>query len=108
MCENRPQQAAADAALLAKPVDKPVRVQWMRADEHGWDPKGPPTLVDLRAGIDSSGHVVAWQGEFFMPEQRPANTLIAPLLAASLAGLPDNNDAGTGGVNGNSNIPYTF
>ena len=28
---------------------KPVRVQWSRADEHGWDPKGPPTLIDMRA-----------------------------------------------------------
>src|SRR4051812_15409058 len=40
--------AAADAALLAKAPGKPVRVQWMRAEEHGWDPKGPPTLIDLR------------------------------------------------------------
>ncbi|HYM90654.1 MAG TPA: molybdopterin cofactor-binding domain-containing protein, partial [bacterium] len=33
--------AAADAALLAQAVGRPVRVQWMRADETGWDPKGP-------------------------------------------------------------------
>jgi nicotinate dehydrogenase subunit B len=105
---NGHEDAAADAALLARAVGKPVRVQWMRADEHGWDPKGPPTLIDLRAGVDSSSHVVAWQGEFFMPEQRPANELVVPLLAASLAGLPDDNDIGTGGVEGNSNIPYKF
>ena len=47
---NGHEDAAADAALLAKAVGKPVRVQWMRADEHGWDPKGPPTLIDLRGG----------------------------------------------------------
>ena len=46
---NGHEDAAADAALLAKAVGKPVRVQWSRADEHGWDPKGPPTLIDLRA-----------------------------------------------------------
>jgi nicotinate dehydrogenase subunit B len=97
-----------DAALLARAVGKPVRVQWMRADEHGWDPKGPPTLADLRAGIDTAGRVVAWEGEFYMPEQRPANALIVPLLGASLAGLPDDNDVGTGGIAGNSNIPYKF
>src|SRR3984957_4139091 len=33
---NGHEDAAADAALLAKAVDKPVRVQWSRADEHGW------------------------------------------------------------------------
>ena len=47
---NGHEDAAADAALLAKAAGKPVRVQWSRADEHGWDPKGPPTLIDLRAG----------------------------------------------------------
>ena len=33
---NGHEDAAADAALLAREVDRPVRVQWMRADEHGW------------------------------------------------------------------------
>lgn len=105
---NGHEDAAADAALLAKAVGKPVRVQWSRADEHGWDPKGPPTLMDLRAGIDSSGSVAAWVGEFFIPEQRPASQLIVPLLAASLAGLPQDDEVGTGGIDGNSNIPYNF
>jgi nicotinate dehydrogenase subunit B len=105
---NGHEDAAADAALLAKAVGKPVRVQWSRADEHGWDPKGPPTLIDLRAGIDGSGSVAAWVAEFFLPQQRPASQLVAPLLAASLAGLPDGNDIGPGGIEGNSNIPYKF
>jgi hypothetical protein len=43
--EKRREDAAGDAALLARAVGKPVRVQWMRADEHGWDPKGAPTLL---------------------------------------------------------------
>jgi hypothetical protein len=51
-----------------------------------------------QAGIDSSGEVAAWMGEFFMPEQRPASQLIVPLLTASLAGLPADNDVGTGGI----------
>src|SRR5208282_6332839 len=100
------EDAAADAALLARAVGKPVRVQWSRADEHGWDPKGPPTLIDLRAGLDGAGEVVAWTGEFFIPEQRPASSLIVPLLAAELAGLPGDTGVGTGGIAGNSNIPY--
>ena len=48
---NGHEDAAADAAILAKAVGRPVRVQWSRADEHGWDPKGPPTLIDLRATL---------------------------------------------------------
>jgi nicotinate dehydrogenase subunit B len=48
---NGHEDAAGDATLLARAVGRPVRVQWMRADEHGWDPKGPPTLIDLRAQV---------------------------------------------------------
>ena len=53
---NGHEDAAADAAMLAKAVGRPVRVQWSRADEHGWDPKGPPTLIDLRAALDGAGN----------------------------------------------------
>jgi len=84
----------------------PVPLQWSRADEHGWDPKGPPTLIDLRAGIDESGRIAAWVGEFFIPQQRPPSELIVPLLAASLAGLPEDDAIGPGNIEGNSNIPY--
>jgi nicotinate dehydrogenase subunit B len=31
---------AADAASMSRLTGRPVRVQWMRWDEHGWDPKG--------------------------------------------------------------------
>jgi nicotinate dehydrogenase subunit B len=83
---NGHEDAASDAALLSRAVDgRPVRVQWMRADEHGWDPKCPPTLVDLRAGLDDAGKVLAWESEFFVPKDGVAPV---PLLAAMLAGLP--------------------
>ncbi len=38
---NGGDHVAADAVLLSKTVGQPVRVQWMRQDEHGWDPEGP-------------------------------------------------------------------
>jgi nicotinate dehydrogenase subunit B len=104
---NGHEDAAADAALLAKAVGRPVRVQWMRADEHGWDPKGPPTLIDLRAGLDSSGAVVAWESEFFMPQQTP-NAFVVPLVAATLSGMPADETIAPGNVFQNSNIPYKF
>ena len=104
---NGHEDAAADAALLAKAVGKPVRVQWSRADEHGWDPKGPPTLVDLRAGMDASGNVIAWESEFFIPQQT-AGRFWVPLLAAEDAGLAKIPDVAPGNVFQNSNIPYKF
>jgi CO/xanthine dehydrogenase Mo-binding subunit len=104
---NGHEDAAADAALLAKAMDRPVRVQWSRADEHGWDPKGPPTLIDLRAGLDGSGTVTAWDSEFFMPQQTP-NMFVVPLVAATLSGMPADETVAPGNVFQNSNIPYKF
>jgi CO/xanthine dehydrogenase Mo-binding subunit len=104
---NGHEDAAADAALLAKTVGKPVRVQWSRADEHGWDPKGPPTLIDMRASMDAEGNVTAWEGDFYMPQQTPSSFLV-PLVAATLAGLPAKDDIAPGNVFQNSAIPYKF
>ena len=51
--------AAMDAALLSKEIGKPVRVQGMRYEGHGWDPKGPASVIHLRAGLDAQGNVLA-------------------------------------------------
>lgn len=103
---NGHEDAAADAAILAKAVGKPVRVQWSRADEHGWDPKGPPTLIDMRAALDGAD-VVAWESEFFIPQQTP-NMFLVPLMAATLSGLPVDETIAPGNIFQNSNIPYKF
>src|SRR6266403_5249588 len=83
---NGHEDAAADAALIAREVGRPVRVQWSRADEHGWDPKGPPTLIDYRGALDTNGNVTAWESEAFIPD-RPGQIAVT-LVAADLAGLP--------------------
>ena len=48
------------AALMSQAVGKPVRVQFMRWDEHGWDQFGPAQATDVRAGIDANGNIVAY------------------------------------------------
>ena len=53
--------AAEAAAILSQEVGKPVRVQFMRWDEHGWDNYGPAHLADVRAGVDSDGNIVAYE-----------------------------------------------
>ena len=42
-----------------KAVGKPVRLQYMRWDEHGWDNYGPATLWDVKGGVDANGKLVA-------------------------------------------------
>jgi nicotinate dehydrogenase subunit B len=104
---NGHEDAAGDAALLAKAVGRPVRVQWSRADEHGWAPLGPPIIVDLRAGMDNSGNVAAWESEVFFP-QNVGTPALVPLVSATLSGLPAERHIGTGPLFQNSAIPYKF
>ncbi|MDB5867586.1 MAG: hypothetical protein JWO70_5392 [Betaproteobacteria bacterium] len=59
---NGADDVALDAVLLAQAVGHaPVRVQWMREDEFGWEPFGPAMVVNVQASLDSAGHVVDWQ-----------------------------------------------
>jgi CO/xanthine dehydrogenase Mo-binding subunit len=53
--------AAQAAALLSKAVGRPVRVQFMRWDEHGWDNYGPAHLGKIRAAANSDGTLVAYE-----------------------------------------------
>ena len=46
---------------MAKAVGKPVRLQYMRDQGTGWDPKGPASTHKARAAIDASGKVTAYE-----------------------------------------------
>jgi nicotinate dehydrogenase subunit B len=102
---NGHEDAAADAVLLARAVGRPVRVQWMRADEHGWDPKGPPTLLDLRAGLDAGGRISAWESELFIPNGIAG---FVALVGADHAGLNSLGQLSPGGVINDLAIPYAI
>jgi CO/xanthine dehydrogenase Mo-binding subunit len=102
---NGHEDAAADAALLARAVAAPVRVQWMRAEEHGWDPKGPPTLLDMRAGLDANGKIAAWESELFVPDGMAG---YVALVGADHAGLNSLGKLSPGGVLQDLAIPYAI
>lgn len=77
---NGADPATIDAALMSQAVGRPVRIQWMRGDEHGWDPKGPATVHRLRGGLDAQGNVVAWDHQAWIPASFDL-TLIGSVLA---------------------------
>lgn len=82
----------ADAAVMSQAVGRPVRVQWMRWDEHGWEPKGPPIAQDLLGALDERGRVVAWRHHMWVPTIGDTH-----LIAAALVGKPDiTGETGTG------------
>jgi nicotinate dehydrogenase subunit B len=58
---NGADDAAADAALLAMALPgRPVRLQWMREQEHTWEPYGSAMIVKARGAVDSMQHIVKW------------------------------------------------
>ena len=100
---NGGDHVAADAVLLSKTLGQPVRVQWMRQDETGWDPKGPQQLLDVQAALDANGRIVAWDTQMWLPAQTPGGRA---LLAADAAGLPQDHGQGAGAITQNGDPPY--
>ena len=100
---NGGDHVAADALLISKTIGQPVRVQWMREDELAWDPKGPPQLLDIRAGLDSGGRIVGWETEMWVPNPTPG---ARALLAADAAGLAQEHGQNAGSITQNADPPY--
>jgi nicotinate dehydrogenase subunit B len=102
---NGVDDAAADASLLSQAVGRPVRVQWMRHDEHAWEPKGPAMEMSVRGGLDASGAVVAWDYEAWTPTHstRPAAEP-GNILAGQLTGLKPR----SGFIGGDRNARHTY
>jgi CO/xanthine dehydrogenase Mo-binding subunit len=95
---NGLEHVMADAAIMSRAVGRPVRVQWMRWDSHGWDPKEPPIVQDLEGALDADGNVTAWRHHMWVPTL--SNTR---LLASELIGKP------VGKVNlGDAAIKYQY
>jgi CO/xanthine dehydrogenase Mo-binding subunit len=72
-----------DAALLARAVPgRPVRVQWMRGDEFGWEPFGPAMTMKLKAAL-ADGKIADWNYEVWSnthstrPSEPGGNNLLA-------------------------------
>lgn len=100
---NGNDDVAADAVLLSKTVGAPVRVQWMRHDEHGWDPKGPQQLLEVRAGLDAAGKLAAWETEMWVPANKPGQRATP---AAEHAGLASDTGQNAGLMTQNGEPPY--
>ena len=86
---NAADDAAADAALLARALPgRPVRVQWMREDEHGWEPFGPPMVTEVAARLDAAGRIAGWQYDVWSPPHNARPGRAGNLLAAQHLARP--------------------
>jgi CO/xanthine dehydrogenase Mo-binding subunit len=85
---NGADDVAADAALIARAVPgRPIRVQWMREQEHTNEPYGPAMTAEVSGAIDAEGRVVDWDyGVWSNTHNRRPN--VGGLLIQNAA-LPD-------------------
>jgi CO/xanthine dehydrogenase Mo-binding subunit len=82
---NGADDVAVDAALLARALPgRPVRVQWMRDDEFGWEPYGPAMVMQAKAALGSDGKIADWDYEVWSNTHstRPQSTDGTNVLAA--------------------------
>jgi CO/xanthine dehydrogenase Mo-binding subunit len=93
---------------MSQAVGKPVRLQWSRADEHGWEPKGVAMVMDVAASLDDGGRITGWDYAVFTPthSSRPgagaggANFIAAQLTGATAASRPS--------LGGDRNARHTY
>ncbi len=102
---NGHDDATVEAAMLSRAVGQPVRVQWSREEELGWDPKGPPQLLELRGALTADGRIGAWQTEMWLP-RATANLEWVPLLSPLAAGLKQPVGQSTGLITQNGDPSY--
>ncbi|MFM1885660.1 MAG: Nicotinate dehydrogenase subunit [Pseudomonadota bacterium] len=80
--------AGQDAAWLSKRLGRPVRVQYMRHEGTGWDPKGPACVHRARATLAADGRIAAYEfvarglsrTDVSFNEADPADSLAAQAL----------------------------
>lgn len=84
---NGADDVAADAALIAASLPgRAVRVQWMREQEHAWEPYGSAMITKVRATVQD-GRVSSWQYDVWSsthstrPSGNAGNLLAARHLA---------------------------
>ena len=113
---NGADDVACDAALLARAANgRPVKLQWMREDEFGWEPYGSAMVMKLQARLDQGGKVVDWQHDVWShphstrPGGAGSNLLAGWHLANPVAmGTPENSPQPAGAADRNAVPLYEF
>jgi nicotinate dehydrogenase subunit B len=79
---NGADDVAADAALAAMAVPgRPVRLQWMREQEHGWEPLGTAMVVEAEATLDARNRIASWRYDVWSPSHNGRPVTGGGLLA---------------------------
>ncbi len=106
---NGSDEVAADAAILARELRQPVRVQWSRADEFAGEPKTPAMVMSLRGGLDGQGAISGWAFDGWSPSHGNRPRQPGDFLAGRLIGEPEPEPRSFSiGGDRNASTDYTF
>ncbi len=114
---NGADDVALDAILVARAAGgRPVKLQWMREDEFGWEPYGSAMVMKMRARLDESGGIVDWRHEVWShphstrPISNPGGNLLAGWHIAKPVkqAVPNNIPQPAGGADRNAVPTYEF
>jgi CO/xanthine dehydrogenase Mo-binding subunit len=113
---NGADDVTIDALVLSRATGKPVRVQWSRADENGWEAYKAARISECQGGLDENGKIIAWDARTFglsgysRPEYHepkhggePGSLVTAQLAGWTKPGLEE----GFSGAAGNFEPVYT-
>ncbi len=84
-----------EAVLLSRAVGRPVRLQWMRAEDMQWSTSSSASTSRIRIGLDAKGRIQSYQATHDSPPMQDDR-----LVGAVLAGLPNIGAPGPGNPNG--------
>ena len=73
-----------EAVLMSRAVGKPVRVQWMRAEDIQWSTSSPASMSKIKIALDANGKIQTYQADHYGPPMQDDR-----LIGAVLAGLPN-------------------
>ncbi|MBN3779243.1 xanthine dehydrogenase family protein molybdopterin-binding subunit [Burkholderia sp. Ac-20345] len=86
---NGADDVAAHAALVATAMPgQPIRVHWMREQEHTWDHFTPAMVTSARASLDANGRIVDWQYELWSSSHNERIVNAGRLLPARMLDKP--------------------
>ncbi len=95
--QNGADDVSADVAVIAREVPgKPIRLQWMREQEFGWEPLGPAMVTELQASLDASNVIVDWRHEVWSNPHNNRPVGAGGVLAGSEVTPGFHPDAGRG------------
>jgi nicotinate dehydrogenase subunit B len=94
------------AAVISATIGKPVRVQLMRWDQHGWDHYGVANMFDVTMGADATGKITAANWQSYGQVQSNIDETRRELGQVTWPSVP-----GSGGVppmdGGSASTPYS-